>query len=690
MQWRRLTPARDKYIVFPPGVDFSAVLAERGIGRIAWEPGELEAMQRAADGDLEMHEEEEEAVGAEPRTPKRTARKKSKSASESPAKARKKRQIEVEEEGEEEEEEAQVPRGTAQSAGEVEDAVAMDADEGEGEGEISLGAEMDVDADFSKVLKGKINGVRKVQDQEMDLDVDEEEGEEEEEHVGPSKTPVTKGPPSKRAAREKDAPAAEVPAKRRLVRRYTPRKTDDEVEEEEGVEPARDAVTTPSPVKRPAKTYGSSKSKRTPRGGKDTEIELPSATKKTQAMRRKAAPVEEDVEMAESSEEETSPPKPKVKAKETTKTVSARGAKAKEKEKEQPAAQTTKRKVIELPSSDSDSDSIDEEERSILTDLLPNRKGKPRANAASPTKVTAGHTPQRLNSVVVRTVADAYGSPTKVNGKVSPLKVGPPKKAAKSTAPPAPPAPATDEEDEPEPEPAPMRGSKAKKPARAASPAKSGPSTPPPPAAKAKTVRKAAENAEAGPSRASMSTTGAGSPSKSLRTPSRRSAATKATKRLHDVIMPDVVSFQKEMKKGTVRMSHEQEAATSATSAAKGKTPAKTPAKGKKRTSIGSEGVPGDEEEDEERMPERKKRKPNDVEAVPDTRGKRKAGGRKSTATESEEPEGQDRPPMKKAGTVAVMSNGATVEKNVRIMTTQLTLSEDVVRVSGLYFSMAC
>ena len=91
-------------------------------------------------------------------------------------------------------------------------------------------------------------------------------GEEEEEHVGPSKTPVTKGPPSKRAAREKDAPAAEVPAKRRLVRRYTPRKTDDEVEEEEGVEPARDAVTTPSPVKRPAKTYGSSKSKRTPRG----------------------------------------------------------------------------------------------------------------------------------------------------------------------------------------------------------------------------------------------------------------------------------------------------------------------------------------------------------------------------------------------------------------------------------------
>ncbi|KAM5536688.1 hypothetical protein V8D89_009615 [Ganoderma adspersum] len=185
VQWRRLTPARDKYIVFPPGVDFSAVLAERGIGRITWEPGELEEMQRAAegDGDVEMQEEAEE-----PRTPKRVTRKKSKSASESPAKARKKRRME------EEEEEAPAPRGTAQSAGEVEDAVAMY--EEEGEGEISLGAEMDVDADFSKVLKGKkVNGVRKARDEVMDVDVDEEEDKEE---AGPSKTPITKkGPPAR-------------------------------------------------------------------------------------------------------------------------------------------------------------------------------------------------------------------------------------------------------------------------------------------------------------------------------------------------------------------------------------------------------------------------------------------------------------------------------------------------------------
>ncbi|KAI1782100.1 hypothetical protein LXA43DRAFT_933000, partial [Ganoderma leucocontextum] len=137
VQWRRLTPARDKYIVFPPGVDFSAVLAERGIGRITWAEGELEEMQRAADGDVDMGEDGEVEIEAAVRTPKRKTRKKSKSASESPAKARnlkKRRPDEDEEEEEEEEEEVQAPRGTAQSAGEVEDAVAMDEDEGEGEG----------------------------------------------------------------------------------------------------------------------------------------------------------------------------------------------------------------------------------------------------------------------------------------------------------------------------------------------------------------------------------------------------------------------------------------------------------------------------------------------------------------------------------------------------------------------------
>ena len=51
VQWSRLTPARDKYIVFLPGVTFSAVLTKCGIGCITWEPGELEEMQHTADVD---------------------------------------------------------------------------------------------------------------------------------------------------------------------------------------------------------------------------------------------------------------------------------------------------------------------------------------------------------------------------------------------------------------------------------------------------------------------------------------------------------------------------------------------------------------------------------------------------------------------------------------------------------------
>ena len=162
---------------------------------------------------------------------------------------------------------------------------------------------------------------------------------------------------------------------------------------------------------------------------------------------------------------------------------------------------------------------------------------------------------------------------------------------------------------------------------------------------------------------------------KLLRTPSKRSAATKATQKLHDVIMPDVVSFQKEMKKGVVRAIQED------VTDGKGKTPVKTPApKGRKRRSIGSKSLAEEEDEDED-MPERKKRKPDEIEetAKAVTKEKRKAG-RQSAAAESGVLEDQEVRPAKKTGTVTTANNG--VAKEVRVMTTQLTLSEDVVRVS--------
>ncbi|KAH9915024.1 uncharacterized protein BXZ73DRAFT_106335 [Epithele typhae] len=86
------------------------------------------------------------------------------------------------------------------------------------------------------------------------------------------------------------------------------------------------------------------------------------------------------------------------------------------------------------------------------------------------------------------------------------------------------------------------------------------------------------------------------SPYKVGRTP--RGAATKAAQKLHDVVMPDVLSYQKEVKSGTVRATHERDGGASTS----------LPAKGKKRPSMGSAG-PESEEEDEIAQPEKKKRK---------------------------------------------------------------------------------
>lgn len=48
IKWRNLTVGLEKYIVFPPGIDFSTVLGERGVGRGVEEVGEeeLEALER--------------------------------------------------------------------------------------------------------------------------------------------------------------------------------------------------------------------------------------------------------------------------------------------------------------------------------------------------------------------------------------------------------------------------------------------------------------------------------------------------------------------------------------------------------------------------------------------------------------------------------------------------------------------
>ncbi|KAI0369629.1 hypothetical protein BV20DRAFT_967587 [Pilatotrama ljubarskyi] len=609
VQWRRLTPAREKYIVFPPGVDFSKVLAERGLGRIAWEPAQLEEMFRAADAEVEMDGR------SSPVSPKRVSASASPKKG-SPSKTKTKRRVEVLEAED-------VPTGTAASAGEVEQVVAID------EGEVSLGGQMDVDADFAGLAAG-------ARDDQMDVD----------EEAGPSKRPPLskRGPPSKRAAKE-DAPSSGAPSKRRLMRRFTPRNTDDE-----GSEMAdRAAPHTPS-SKPPMRTYGSAKSGRGKRA--ESPVSSPSPVKKPQSKKQPVTAADEDVEMDGSSEVHARPKKDKSKK-------GPPGVRVTKVVDDDAPAQPKKRSALDLLLDD-DSDSSDEEDvRSVLGDLVKN--GRTSRNGAARTGdvgAKAGQTPQRLDSVVVPTVESVYGSPTKKGGKADA------QGASKTSAKAAPPKSRRTVAGSMEPPPA-------KKPARASSATDSTPSTPPPPPPPPKTTRKAkaapTEAPEAGPSRSSTSET----PAKLTRTPSKRSAATKATQKLHDVIMPDVLSFQKELKSGAVRPAHEVEKSESKGKAREAEAVTEPRAKGKKRLSMG-------DEDEEEEMPEKKKRKAG-VEAS--TKGKKKgAPPRKSTTGPIEEPESQESGTRKKLLATTKNEPAQAEKKEVRVMTTQVTLGDDVVR----------
>ncbi|KAI0328357.1 hypothetical protein GY45DRAFT_1326498 [Cubamyces sp. BRFM 1775] len=611
VQWRRLTPAREKYIVFPPGVDFSTVLAERGLGRIAWDPAQLEEMFRAA----------EAGTGTSANAHGQMSPGSTKRVSASPKKAKKDKRVSLGGAGD-------IPMGTAASAVEVEEAVTMN----EGEGEVSLGGQMDVDADFASLEK---------EDPQLEtMDVDEE--------AGPSKPPLSKrGPPSKGATKEA-GPSTDATNKRRLVRRFTSRSTDNEGE----------ATPAESPKsKAPLRTYGSAKASRDkPVGvGASSPLSSPSPSKKPQSTRRPAPAPDEDVVMEGTSEVQPRPKKEKMKKK------GPPGVRVTKVLDDSAPEEPVKRRPIDILL-ESDSDSDEEDVRSVLGDLA--RNG--RTSRTSGTK--AGQTPRKLESVVVPTVESVYGSPTKKGEKEDasdPGKLAAPKPARGRSA------------------------STVKKPARPPSPSfspsesRTSPSPPPPPKTTRKPKAAPAEASEAGPSRSSIAAPSV-SPNKFGRTPSRRTAATKATQKLHDVIMPDVLSFQKELKKGTVRPAHEIEQAAS-----KGKARANANGaggepkmKGKKRPSLGS----GAEDDDNEEMPEKKKRKGGagvaEVESAP--KGKKKgAVPRKSTTEPSEEPESQESvlvPRKKTAGAPPNAEPARTETKTIRVMTTQLTLGDDVVR----------
>lgn len=75
------------------------------------------------------------------------------------------------------------------------------------------------------------------------------------------------------------------------------------------------------------------------------------------------------------------------------------------------------------------------------------------------------------------------------------------------------------------------------------------------------------------------------------RSPSRRSAATKATKKLHDEVMPDMNQFQKQLKRGVMKGSWEEKAEKTE----------KISVKGKKRASMGEQEDSVEEDEREKK-----------------------------------------------------------------------------------------
>ncbi|EMD41213.1 hypothetical protein CERSUDRAFT_89793 [Gelatoporia subvermispora B] len=149
------------------------------------------------------------------------------------------------------------------------------------------------------------------------------------------------------------------------------------------------------------------------------------------------------------------------------------------------------------------------------------------------------------------------------------------------------------------------------------------------------------------------------------RTPSKRSAATRATQKLRDEIMPDVVNFQKELKRGSVRAIGEGEREKER----------EANAKGKKRASLGGEGP-----QQEEGEPEKKKRRTSmgklatAADVLPEGQGTKRGKARddvvrrRSVADDAATDIRDDAPRRRST-------------KNAKIMTTMVQLSSEITKV---------
>ncbi|OCH87294.1 hypothetical protein OBBRIDRAFT_837516 [Obba rivulosa] len=544
VQWRALTPARDKYIQFPPGVDFGAVLAERGVGRVHFDPAELEALE-------EEDAVEDAVLGAPARRASGGGLSRRNTAN------------------------------SARDAREVEDTIVLDE---AGGADVSVGAHLDVDMQIDEDARVRVNAV----------------------------SPSRKSAGPSVAQRMKPKSALKSPEGRR----------------------SRAEVEMPGPPGGAARvTYAQPEA-----GG---EVAEPS--------RRTTRADERTGKEAERSDDDIhAPPRTRLRRQSDAAAQEARrGASSK----------------ARFPVSDSESDTAPEDD-------APGSQSPRRAKAAS--AATAAETgapstpagpagsPRKLRpqvSVELPSLSSVYASPA----KRTPARAGAPAATAvartDSVRIAAAEAPAGSASKGARPAPSPS-----KRP-RAASPSSS--LSPPPKPARRKKAVVLLDTPSAGPSQA-----GDVSVVSLARTPSRREAATKATRRLRDEIMPDVVSFQRELKRGAVRAAWEGEQGRGE----KAERARDVGAKGKKRASLGEDGLMSADGEE----PERKKRRTGangagTGEGSEGERAKKKGKGREDT--------GRRRSALDDVpADVREDTSGKKAAKAVRVMTTQVQLSDEIVK----------
>ncbi|KAL4242530.1 hypothetical protein ABKN59_011898 [Abortiporus biennis] len=155
------------------------------------------------------------------------------------------------------------------------------------------------------------------------------------------------------------------------------------------------------------------------------------------------------------------------------------------------------------------------------------------------------------------------------------------------------------------------------------------------------------------------------------RTPSKRSAASKANQKLHDVIMPDMNLFQNQLKKGVVKGTWEGQVSGLHASGS-----GEHASKGRKRASMSNDGdgdVDMEGGEDEDDLREKKKRRLSSVAST--------AKGKKKAVVQEEDSDDDDG-----ASVVSRRSSRSNIAlsvkepKAIKIMTTQVTLSDEVIR----------